>query len=193
MRRLSMSLARWFATDRRAQNPTIAATRGRSRRGRRLLRAVVPHAPAHVKVHTPAPPTPGATVSAPVVNPVLRPYRVFVATITQGKDAGTTIEGPIVLGYSGESSSSAISTRRAGGEPMPSGRKPVAGSSSRSTSPPAVRSRRRVSGQLQGVRGGLPGGDSLLGQGHFYGPVSGDQGTWATFLPSKVGGLIGHL
>ena len=45
------------------------------------------------------------------------------------------------------------------------------------------------SGHLKSVKGGLPGGMTLVASGNLQDPdYKGDFGTWETLAPSKVGG-----
>jgi hypothetical protein len=173
--------ARWLATDRRGRGgatrrvfrPGVEAVEGRQHPSAAVL--LVAHAPL--------------ATAAPTANPVLGRYRAFVATITQGKDAGTTVEGPIVLGYSGRIQVIGYFFPRDGARDVVVGTLTGGGATFTVELPGGGSIQAGGSGQLQGVSGGLPGGLSLVGQGHFFGPGPGDQGTWETLAPSKVGGL----
>jgi hypothetical protein len=158
---------------RRARRPVVEGVEGRL-----LLSAALPRV-AHA---------PHATVGA-TANPALARYRVFVATITQGKDAGTTISGPMVLGYSGRIQVIGYFFPRSGGRDVVVGTLTGGGATFTVELPGGGSIQAGGSGQLQGVRGGLPDGLSLVGRGHFFGPGPGDQGSWVTLPPSKVGGL----
>lgn len=129
---------------------------------------------------------PSALMTHTRTNP-LAVYRMFVATVERGPDAGLTLRGPLVLGYSGRIQVIGSLYPDSGGRPYTVvGTVYGGGAFLRLVIPKAhaVQALELVgSGQLQGVRGGLPDGMSLIGSGNLSGPLKGDVGHWATFAP----------
>jgi hypothetical protein len=166
---------------RRAVKPTLESIEDRL-----LLHAGVNSHLAAAAHHAPA-------VAASAQRNPLAPYRVFEGTITRGPAAGLTLNGPLVLGYSGRiqvigylfepggTRISVFGTDFGGG---------VALTFIIPTKTSSVRVLAFGSGQLNGVRGGLPDGLTLVGAGNLSGPdLKRDFGHWATVAPAKVAGV----
>jgi hypothetical protein len=126
-----------------------------------------------------------AEVAHPRVNPLVH-YRVFVGTITRGRDAGTVLEGPLVVGYSGRIQVIGYFFPAQGGRILVFGTQTGGAIALRFNLPFGAAIEAVGSGTLQSVRGGLPDGLSLVGSGNLSGPAGNDSGHWETLLPSRV-------
>ena len=135
---------------------------------------------------------PGAekpTADVAVKNP-LAPYRIFIGTIKRGPHAGTTFQGPIVLGDDGRIQVNGYFYPKKGGVDVVVGQITVSYPALRIDLPGGSALEATGNGYLQAVRGGLPGGYSLVGHGNLSGPAGADFGTWVTVAPSKVPGSL---
>ena len=157
---------------------------------RRALRPEVETCEARRLLSAVARPPLGAAVHAEVTparaNP-LAAYRVFEATIRRGPHAGTTFEGPLVLGVTGRIQVFGFFYPEKGTQ-----RVAVVGTifggraSLRFILPEGGALEVSGSGRLQRVPRGIPGGSSLVGFGNLSGPARDDFGRWETLAPSRV-------
>jgi hypothetical protein len=112
---------------------------------------------------------------------------MFLASVERGPDAGLTLRGPLVLGYSGRIQVIGYLYPDSGGRPFTVVGTVYGGGVFLRLIVPKAHSVQALelvgSGQLRGVRGGLPDGMSLVGSGNLSGPLKGDVGHWATFAP----------
>ena len=118
---------------------------------------------------------------------VVSKYRVFEATIRRGPHAGTTFEGPLVLGVTGRIQVFGFCYPEQGGP-----RVAVVGTvfggavALRFNLPGGGALEVSGSGRLQRVPRGIAGGLSLVGLGNVTGPARSDFGSWQTVAPSRA-------
>jgi hypothetical protein len=131
---------------------------------------------------------PAAVVHAEVAPAnLLAKYRVFEATITRGPHAGTTFEGPLVLGVTGRIQVFGFFYPEKGGQRVAVVGTVFGGRASlRFILPGGGALEVSGSGRLQQVPQGIPGGSSLVGLGNLSGPARNDFGTWLTVAPARL-------
>jgi hypothetical protein len=119
------------------------------------------------------------------VDPLTR-YRVFIGTVTKGPDAGTTFEGPMVVGFSGRIQFIGEFISRSGAVDQVFGTQTGGSVAFSILLPGGPRLEAAGSGSLNGVPFGFPGGDTLVGYGNLSGPAGNDTGFWETLAPSRL-------
>jgi hypothetical protein len=135
-----------------------------------------------------------AAITASASQNPLANYRVFEGSITRGPAKGlVNLDGPLVVGFDGRIQFSGYLFPTGGGVDYVFGTETGGGVAMTIVIPTTHHTTVSVSafgsGQLQGVKGGLPGGMSLVGSGTLQGPdYKRDSGTWETLAPSKAGG-----
>lgn len=167
------------AASRRALCPELEPIEGRLLLSASGLHSAI--APTHEQAALPVASTTGKTSA-------LDRYRVFIGRITQGPDAGVTVEGPIVVGYSGRIQVTGQFFPKRGPVAFVAGTQTGGSVALRIVMAGGGAFEAVGSGSLQSVRGGLPGGYSLVGSGNFSGPQGNDTGTWVTLRPTRVAG-----
>jgi hypothetical protein len=134
------------------------------------------------------------TVAALATQNPLANYRVFEGSITRGPAGGrVTLNGPLVVGFDGRIQFSGYLFPTGGGVDYVFGTQTGGGVAMTIVIPTTHRTTVSVttfgSGHLKSVKGGLPGGMTLVASGNLQDPdYKGDFGTWETLAPSKVGG-----
>lgn len=131
-------------------------------------------------------PVHAAQVVAQRPNP-LAAYRVFEGTVQRGPDAGLTLKGPLVLGYSGRIQVIGYLFADSGARYTVVGTV-YGGSVALRIVIPGRQHTSAIeavgSGQLRRVAGGLPDGLTLVGSGNANGPdFKRDFGHWLTVPP----------
>ncbi len=122
---------------------------------------------------------------------VLARYRVFIGTITRGPARGLTLQGPLVLGYSGRIQVSGVLFDQSGARDTVVGTVFGGATALRIIVPGPHHTTQALetsgTGQLVNLRGGIPGGMTLVGSGNLNGPdLKRDFGTWETLRASRV-------
>ena len=124
---------------------------------------------------------PHAIHRAPPLTDRLASYRVFVGQVRQGRDAGLTIAGRLVLGVTdGHGQVVGFLFATDGSRDTVVGLVVADQATLLLSLPDGGQVQLTGRGTLQRVRRGLPGGQGLIGAGLLRGPGRNDVGAWAT-------------